>query len=344
MAILVTGGAGFIGSHTVVELLQNGADVIILDNFCNSNPIVLDRIREITGRDFRFIRADLLDPAATEEAFRGGDVESVIHFAGLKAVGESVEQPLRYYHNNITGTLNLCMLMEKYGVRRLIFSSSATVYGKPASVPIREDFPLSTTNPYGETKREIERILCDLAAADPAWSISILRYFNPVGAHPSGRIGEDPRGIPNNLVPYIGKVALGQLECLRVFGDDYETKDGTGVRDFIHVVDLARAHLAALREAETRTGADFFNIGTGKGYSVLEILRMYEQVSGRPIPYRIAPRRAGDIGECYADPSKSEQRLRWKAEFGLEQMCRDSFRWLTMNPNGYAGNPASGNN
>ena len=273
MAILITGGTGFIGSHTVVELLEAGRDVIIVDNFSNSKPVVLDRIAEITGIRPKFYHVDLLDKSALRAVFSGNSIDSVIHFAGLKAVGESCAQPLRYYHNNITGTLNLCDVMAEFGTKRIVFSSSATVYGNPATVPIREDFPLSTTNPYGQTKLVIERILADLAAADPAWSISILRYFNPIGAHPSGLIGEDPRGIPNNLLPYIVKVSAGKLEMLNVFGNDYNTHDGTGVRDYIHVVDLSRAHLKALALAETKCGVDYFNVGTGVGYSVLDIFR-----------------------------------------------------------------------
>ncbi|MBR5453779.1 MAG: UDP-glucose 4-epimerase GalE [Clostridia bacterium] len=335
MAVLVTGGAGFIGSHTSVELLASGYDIVILDNFSNSKPCVLDRIRTISGRDFAFEEVDLLDREGVEGVFKKYDIDSVIHFAGLKAVGESVSMPLRYYHNNITGTLILCEMMQKYGAKRMIFSSSATVYGTPKSVPIREDFPLSTTNPYGETKLMIERILSDLVVSDAEFSISCLRYFNPIGAHKSGLIGEDPKGIPNNLMPYICKVASGQLHHLGVFGDDYDTPDGTGVRDYIHVVDLARAHIAALREAEKRHGIDYFNIGTGRGYSVLEMVKAYEKASGLPVPYEITARRPGDIGECYADPTKSEKILGWKAEYDLATMCADAYNWQKNNPNGY---------
>lgn len=335
MSILVTGGAGYIGSHTVVELLNIGKEVVIADNFCNSKPVVLERIREITGKDFKFYNVDLCDKAALEVVFRSEKIDSAIHFAGLKAVGESCAIPLRYYQNNLISTLNLCEFMAKYNCKNLVFSSSATVYGKPASVPIREDFPNSTTNPYGETKLMIEHILNDLYKADNEWNISILRYFNPIGAHKSGRIGEDPSGIPNNLMPYITQVAVGKRECLSVFGDDYDTHDGTGVRDYIHVVDLAKAHLAAVNWLGTKQGCDVFNVGTGHGYSVLDIVKAYEAATGKAIAYKIAPRRPGDIDECYADPTKAEKILGWKAEFGIEDMCRDSSRWQTMNPNGY---------
>jgi UDP-glucose 4-epimerase len=335
MAILITGGAGFIGSHTVVEFLNAGKEVVIVDNYINSKPVVLDRIRKITGKDFKFYEVDLLDREGLEQVFRENKIESCIHFAGLKAVGESVAQPLRYYHNNLTGTLILCDLMQKYGARNFIFSSSATVYGKPESVPIREDFPLSTTNPYGETKLMIERILKDLWVSDNTWSITVLRYFNPIGAHASGLIGEDPQGIPNNLLPYVSKVAGGKLEKLHVFGDDYATHDGTGVRDYIHVVDLAGAHLKALEYAEKRTGIDYFNIGTGTGYSVLDIVKAYEKVSGKKVPYVIEARRPGDIDECYADPKKAYELLGWQAKYNLEDMCRDLDHWQTENPNGY---------
>ena len=335
MAILVTGGTGFIGSHTLVELLNDNRDVVVLDNFCNSKPIVLDRIREITGKDVKFYEADLLDYDAVEKVFQENKIDSVIHFAGLKAVGESVSIPLRYYHNNLTGTFNLCSLMQKYGAKRMVFSSSATVYGKPESVPIREDFPLSTTNPYGETKLMIERILKDVWVSDNTWSASILRYFNPIGAHKSGLIGENPRGIPNNLLPYVAKVAAGQLPFLSVFGGDYDTKDGTGVRDYIHVVDLAKAHIKALERAEKITGVEHFNVGTGTGYSVLEIVKAYEKASGLTVNYKIVDRRPGDIATCYADPKKAYEVLGWQAEYNIEDMCRDSYRWQKNNPNGY---------
>ena len=335
MAILVTGGAGFIGSHTIVELLNDNREVVVLDNFCNSKPVVLDRIREITGKDFKFYEADLLDYDAVEKIFQENKIDSVIHFAGLKAVGESVSIPLRYYHNNLTGTFNLCSLMQKYGAKRIVFSSSATVYGKPESVPIREDFPLSTTNPYGETKLMIERILKDLYVSDPEFSIIILRYFNPIGAHKSGRIGEDPKGIPNNLLPYVTQVASGKRDHLSVFGNDYNTHDGTGVRDYIHVVDLAKAHLKALDRAAKVTGVEHYNVGTGVGYSVLDIVKAYEKATGITIKYEIAPRRPGDIDECYADPAKAYELLGWKAEYNIEDMCRDANNWQMKNPNGY---------
>lgn len=335
MAILVTGGTGFIGSHTVVEFLSAGEDVVIVDNFSNSKPCVLDRIEAITGKRPKFYRVDLLDRPALEQVFQENQIESCVHFAGLKAVGESCAQPLRYYHNNITGTLILCETMQAHAVRRLVFSSSATVYGKPKSVPIREDFPLSTTNPYGETKLEIERILKDLTLADPDWSVTVLRYFNPIGAHKSGWIGEDPKGIPNNLFPYIAKVAAGKLSRLQVFGNDYSTKDGTGVRDYIHVVDLAQAHLCALKYARETKGIDYFNIGTGVGYSVLEMIAAYEAVTGLTVPYDIVDRRPGDIDECYADPTRAATVLGWRARFGLEDMCRDAAAWQEKNPDGY---------
>ena len=335
MAILVTGGTGFIGSHTIVELLNDNRDVVVIDNFCNSKPVVLDRIREITGKDVKFYEADPLDYDAVEKVFQENKIDSVIHFAGLKAVGESVSIPLRYYHNNLTGTFNLCSLMQKYGAKRIVFSSSATVYGKPESVPIREDFPLSTTNPYGETKLMIERILKDLYVSDPEFSIIILRYFNPIGAHKSGRIGEDPKGIPNNLLPYVTQVASGKRDHLSVFGNDYNTHDGTGVRDYIHVVDLARAHLKALDRAAKVTGVEHYNVGTGVGYSVLDIVKAYEKATGITIKYEIAPRRPGDIDECYADTSLAYEVLGFKAEKTLFDMCKDGYNWQIKNPNGY---------
>ena len=327
MAVLVTGGAGYIGSHTCVELLNEGEEIIILDNFVNSKPEALDRIREISGKDFKFYEVDLLDEEGVERVFAENQIDAVIHFAGLKAVGERVQQPIRYYHNNLTGTLILCRAMEKHGVKRLVFSSSATVYGAPKSVPIREDFDLSTTNPYGATKLMIEGILRDLHVADKSWSIALLRYFNPIGAHKSGLIGEDPNGIPNNLLPYIARVAAGQLECLSVFGDDYPTVDGTGVRDYIHVVDLARGHLKALAKVRKDTGVDAYNLGTGHGYSVLQMVKAFEKASGRPVAYKIAPRRPGDIAECYADPAKAREILGWEAEMGIDEMCADSWNF-----------------
>ncbi len=327
MAVLVTGGAGYIGSHTCVELLNEGEQIIIVDNFSNSKPEVLNQIRKITGKDFQFYQADLLNREAIKKIFSENAVESVIHFAGLKAVGESVSLPLRYYHNNITGTLILCEEMEAANVKRLVFSSSATVYGMNNPVPYREDMPTSATNPYGWTKVMIEQILKDLYTANPTFSISILRYFNPVGAHESGLIGEDPNGIPNNLTPYIAKVAKGELPKLTVYGDDYDTKDGTGVRDYIHVVDLAKGHLSALKKLRTETGVSIYNLGSGEGHSVLEVVRAYEKASGRPVPYVIGPRRAGDIASCYADPKKAEQELHWKATKSLYDMCLDSWRF-----------------
>ena len=334
MAILVTGGAGFIGSHTCVELLENGYDIIVVDNLVNSKPESLKRIKQITGRDFKFYETDLLDEAGVETIFAENTIEAVIHFAGLKAVGESVQKPLWYYHNNLTGTLILCKVMAKRNVKKLVFSSSATVYGNPASVPIREDFPLSTTNPYGSTKLMIENILRDLYVPDHDWSIALLRYFNPIGAHESGLIGEDPNGIPNNLMPYIAQVAAKKLEILSVFGDDYNTPDGTGVRDYIHVVDLARGHIKAVEKVLGSTGVDAYNLGTGHGYSVLDMVKAFSEVNGVAVPYKIAPRRPGDIAECYADPTKAKEVLGWQAEFGLEKMCRDAWNFMVKNPNG----------
>ena len=336
MSILITGGAGYIGSHTAVEFLNAGYEVIIADNYVNSSPKVLDRIRTITGKEFRAYEVDLCDKEALRRVFvENPGIDSAIHFAGLKAVGESVEQPVRYYRNNLLSTLNLVSLMSEYGAKRIVFSSSATVYGKPKSVPIREDFPLSTTNPYGETKLMIERILKDVWVADSDWSVSILRYFNPIGAHKSGLIGENPRGIPNNLLPYVAKVAAGQLPCLSVFGNDYNTPDGTGVRDYIHVVDLAKAHLKALERAAKVNAVEYYNIGTGVGYSVLDIVKAYEKVTGLKVKYKIAARRPGDIDACYADPSRAAEVLGWKAENTLEDMCRDLANWQKKNPNGY---------
>ena len=338
MAILVTGGTGFIGSHTVVQLLNDNREVVIIDNLSNSKKCVLDRIETITGKRPKFYEADLLDYDATEQIFKENEIDSVIHFAGFKAVGESVSLPLKYYHNNLTSTFNLCSLMGKYGVKNIVFSSSATVYGLPKTVPITEDFPLSTTNPYGETKLMIERILSDVCVADKDFTVAILRYFNPIGAHESGLMGEDPQGIPNNLLPYVSKVAAGKLECLTVHGDDYDTVDGTGVRDFIHVVDLADAHLAALDWTKKNTGIDYFNVGTGNGYSVLQIVDAYEKASGLKVKYQIGPRRPGDIGECYADPVKAKEVLGWTAKRGIEEMCIDLARWQANNPDGYPDN------
>ena len=336
MAILVTGGTGYIGSHTTVELLSAGEEVIIVDNLSNSKRCVVDRIEKITGKRPVFVKCDLLDKAALNKVFLDyPEIDSVIHFAGLKAVGESCSVPLLYYHNNLTGTINLLDCMLQHKVHRIVFSSSATVYGIPKTVPIKEDFPLSTTNPYGETKLMIERILKDTATANPELSVCVLRYFNPIGAHESGLIGEDPRGIPNNLLPYITKVAIGKLECLSVFGNDYETHDGTGVRDYIHVVDLSVAHLRALEYTEKIKGIDYINVGTGNGYSVLEMVGAFGDVWGSPINYRIAPRRPGDIAECYADPTKAYEVLGWRAKYDLRRMCEDSARWQRMNPDGY---------
>lgn len=336
MAILVTGGTGYIGSHTTVELLSRGERVIIVDNLVNSKLCVLDRIEKITGKRPEFIKCDLLDFDALNNVFASNsDIDAVIHFAGLKAVGESCSLPLKYYHNNLTGTLNLLECMLKHNVNRIVFSSSATVYGLPKTVPIREDFPLSTTNPYGETKLMIERILKDTVLANPQLSVCVLRYFNPIGAHESGFIGEDPRGIPNNLLPYIAKVAAGKLECLSVFGNDYETHDGTGVRDYIHVVDLAVAHLKAIDYTAKNPGIEYFNIGTGNGYSVLDMVKAFGEVWGEPVKYKISPRRPGDIAECYADPTKAYEVLGWRAERDLKKMCEDSARWQKMNPDGY---------
>ena len=336
MAILVTGGTGYIGSHTVVELLSVGAEVIIVDNLSNSKALVVDRIEKITGKRPLFIKCDMLDKQALDQVFDNHpEIDSVIHFAGLKAVGESVSLPLLYYYNNVTGTLNLLQSMLSHGVKRIVFSSSATVYGHPKKVPISEDFPTSTINPYGETKLMIERILKDVAATCSDFSSCVLRYFNPIGAHESGIIGEDPRGIPNNLLPYIMRVAGGKLDCLKVFGNDYPTPDGTGVRDYIHVVDLALAHIKALKYAEENKGIDFINVGTGKGYSVFDIIKAFEEAWGQPIKYKIVGRREGDVAECYADPDKAERVLGWRAERNLAKMCQDSARWQRNNPDGY---------
>ncbi len=336
MIVLVTGGAGYIGSHTCIELLDAGHDVVVLDNLSNSKPEALARVQAIAGSSLAFVQADLRDEEALAALFRDFPFEAVVHFAGLKAVGESTQIPLAYYDNNVHGTLCLCRAMASAGVRRLVFSSSATVYGDPASVPIREDFPLSATNPYGRTKLFIEEILRDLHQADAAWDIALLRYFNPVGAHPSGRIGEDPNGIPNNLMPYIAQVAVGRLPQLQVFGGDYDTPDGTGVRDYIHVVDLARGHLAALERLRASPGVVAYNLGTGRGYSVLEMHRAFEEACGREIPYRIVPRRPGDIATCYADPALAAAELGWRAELGLDDMVSDHWRWQRENPNGFA--------
>jgi UDP-glucose 4-epimerase len=335
MKILTTGGAGYIGSHTCVELLQGGHEVTVVDNLSNGKQEALNRVQTITGRSLTFYRVDLLDKPALNAVFRKHSFEAVIHFAGLKAVGESTRIPLRYYHNNVTGTLILCEAMKEFGVRRMVFSSSATVYGDPPRVPITEDFPVSPTNPYGRTKLMIEEILRDLCSADPGWQIALLRYFNPVGAHESGLIGEDPRGIPNNLFPYIAQVAVGKLPELPVFGNDYPTPDGTGVRDYIHVVDLSRGHLKALEKLKNEPGLATFNLGTGRGYSVLEAVEAFSRVSGKPIPHRIVPRRPGDVATCWADPALARRELDWEAAKGLAEMCADAWRWQQHNPQGY---------
>ena len=336
MAILITGGTGFIGSHTVVELLNDGRDVVILDNLSNSKECVIDRIETITGKRPKFYNADLLDYEAVDRVFNENDIDSVIHFAGLKAVGESVAQPIRYYHNNLTGTLILCEVMAKHNVKLIVFSSSATVYGSPEEMPITEECPKGQcTNPYGWTKSMMEQIMTDVQKANPDMNVILLRYFNPVGAHESGRIGEDPKGIPNNLMPYISQVAVGKLEKLGVFGDDYDTPDGTGVRDYIHVVDLAKGHVKAIDYIFSNPGLDVINLGTGVGYSVLDMVKAFGKACGKEIPYEIKPRRAGDIAMCYADPAKAAKVLGWKAEKGLDEMCADTWRWQSQNPNGY---------
>ena len=337
MSILVTGAAGYIGSHTCVELLQSGYEVVAVDNLVNASREALRRVERITGKTVPFYQMDACDPAALEAVFAANPgVTAVIHFAGLKAVGESVRKPLEYYTNNLESTLSLLQVMRRHRVRNLIFSSSATVYGDPASVPIREDFPVGgTTNPYGTSKLFIERILTDLCAADPELNVALLRYFNPIGAHASGLIGEDPRGIPNNLVPYIAQVASGKLEKLHVFGGDYPTPDGTGVRDYIHVVDLAKGHVAALKKLDQNCGLFICNLGTGRGYSVLEVLRAYEKACGRKLPYVVEGRREGDIAACWADPTKARTELGWRAELGIDEMCASSWNWQRQNPNGY---------
>lgn len=333
---LVTGGAGYIGSHTCVELLHAGHDVVIVDNLCNSREEVIGRIERITGRTVEFHECDVRDAKALASVFRRHAVDAVVHFAGLKAVDESIVQPLRYYENNVGGTLTLCKAMAEAGVRRLVFSSSATVYGDPDAVPVREDHPLRPTNPYGQSKAMSETILKDLYRSDRAWEIALLRYFNPVGAHESGLIGEDPNGVPSNLMPFIAQVAVGRREALNVFGNDYPTPDGTGVRDYIHVVDLARGHLAALEKLGAAEEVLTVNLGTGQGYSVLEMVEAFRRASGKDIPCRLVPRRPGDIACCYADPELAEHLLGWHAEYGLDRMCQDAWRWQKMNPTGYA--------
>lgn len=335
MAILVTGGAGYIGSHTCVELLEAGKEIIVVDNFSNSKPESIRRVNELTGKMIELYELDILDKEGLNRLFEENEIEAVIHFAGLKAVGESVSIPLSYYHTNITGTLNLCEVMREHGVKKLVFSSSATVYGDPEITPIKESSPLSATNPYGRTKLMIEEILRDLYVSDDTWSISLLRYFNPIGAHHSGRIGEDPNGIPNNLMPYITQVAVGKRDHLSVFGDDYNTPDGTGVRDYIHVVDLAKGHLAALDYVLDHEGIEAVNLGTGIGYSVLNVVKAFETATDQSVPYVITARRPGDIATCYADPEKAKLLFGWKTEKSIEEMCRDSWKWQSDNPNGY---------
>ncbi len=334
MKILVSGGTGYIGSHTCVELIKQGMEVVIFDNLCNSKEEVVDRIEKITGVRPAFYKADMLHKEELRQVFEDHSFDAVIHFAGLKAVGESVAKPLLYYKNNISGTINLCELMAEYGCKRIIFSSSATVYGSPKTVPIREDFPLSTTNPYGSTKLMLERVLSDLTVADPEWSVILLRYFNPIGAHESGLLGESPNGIPNNLMPYIAQVAAGILPELGVFGNDYDTPDGTGVRDYIHVVDLARGHVNSVSKVMNTKGVNVYNLGTGKGYSVLDIVKAFEEANGIHIPYVIKDRRPGDIAVCYADPSKAREELGWEAEYDLPRMCRDSWNFTRLNLGG----------
>lgn len=335
MTVLVTGGAGYIGSHAAIELLNSGYNIVIADNFMNSKIESLLRVKELTKKDFKIYNIDLLDRDDLEKVFVEQNIKAVIHFAGLKAVGESVRLPLSYYHNNITSTLILCELMEKYNVAKMVFSSSATVYGTPEQVPITEEFPLSATNPYGQTKLMIEQILKDVAAANPDWSIALLRYFNPIGAHKSGFIGEDPNGVPNNLMPFISQVAIEKLKELTIFGDDYDTVDGTGIRDYIHVVDLAIGHVKALEYVLGHTGVDSYNLGTGQGYSVLQVVNAFEKATGITIPYTISNRRPGDVGICYADPSKSKEILGWEAKKDIYEMCEDTWRWQKNNPNGY---------
>ena len=336
MAILVTGGAGYIGSHTCVELLNQGYEVVVMDNLYNSSAKALDRVEQITGKKVKFYEGDLLNRPDIEAVFDSESIDSVIHFAGLKAVGESVSKPLEYYHNNITGTLLLCDVMRNHGCKNIVFSSSATVYGDPAFVPITEECPKGKiTNPYGQTKGMLEQILTDLHVGDPEWNVILLRYFNPIGAHKSGLIGENPKGIPNNLLPYVAQVAVGKLKCLGVFGNDYDTPDGTGVRDYIHVVDLAIGHVKAIDKLKDKEGVSIYNLGTGVGYSVLQVVAAFEKACGKKIPYEIKPRRAGDIATCYSDASKAKRELGWVAERGLDEMCEDAWRWQSMNPNGF---------
>lgn len=334
MAILVTGGCGYIGSHTTLELLNKGYEVVVVDNFSNSSYEALRRVQEITGKTVAFYEADIRDSAKMEEIFNAHKIDAVIHFAAFKAVGESCRLPLKYYENNISGTVSLLQVMEKCGVKKIIFSSSATVYGEPERLPLDENCRLSTTNPYGSTKLMMEMIMQDLYKADKEWNIILLRYFNPVGAHESGRIGEDPKGIPNNLMPYVAQVASGKLACINVFGNDYDTPDGTGVRDYIHVVDLALGHVAAIEQC-TQSGVHIYNLGTGRGYSVLEMIKAFEKACGKTLPYKICARRDGDIATCYAAPDKAKAELKWEAKFGIEEMCASQWKWQSNNPRGY---------
>ncbi|MBQ8857010.1 MAG: UDP-glucose 4-epimerase GalE [Lachnospiraceae bacterium] len=337
MSILVTGGAGYIGSHTCVELLEAGYEVVVVDNLYNASPKAIERVEQITGKKVTFYEADLLDKDALEKIFANHEIEAVIHFAGYKAVGESVKKPIEYYHNNMTGTLILCDVMRNHGVKNIVFSSSATVYGDPAQIPITENCPKGQpTNPYGWTKSMLEQVLTDIHTSDPEWNVILLRYFNPIGAHKSGIIGEDPKGIPNNLVPYIAQVAVGKRAALGVFGNDYDTPDGTGVRDYIHVVDLAAGHVKAIEKIKQNPGVEVYNLGTGNGYSVLQVVEAFGKACGHPIPYEIKERREGDIATCYCDPQKAKEDLGWVAKYGVDEMCQDTWRWQSGNPNGYA--------
>ena len=337
MSILITGGAGYIGSHTCSLFLDAGHDIVVVDNFCNSSPESLRRVKDLTGKTFEIYEEDVCDKSALDKIFTKHNIDAVIHFAGLKAVGESNEIPLAYYHTNLGGTISLCEVMAKHGCRKLVFSSSATVYGDPETVPITEDSPTSATNPYGRSKLMVEEVLRDLQKSQPDfWSITLLRYFNPIGAHKSGQIGEDPSNIPNNLLPYIAQVASGKLDCVNVFGDDYDTRDGTGVRDYIHVLDLAQGHLDALNHLNTNKPAlNIFNLGTGNGYSVLEMVEKFREISGKAIPHRVAPRRQGDIATCYADASKAARELKWQCQYGLDEMISDTWNWQSRNPKGF---------
>ena len=337
MSILVAGGAGYIGSHTCVELLEAGYEVVVVDNLYNSSPESLKRVEKITGKNVTFYEADILDKEALNKIFDAHEIEAVIHFAGYKAVGESVQKPIEYYHNNMTGTLVLCDVMRAHGVKNIVFSSSATVYGDPAQIPITENCPKGQpTNPYGWTKSMLEQVLTDIHTSDPEWNVILLRYFNPIGAHKSGMIGEDPKGNPNNLLPYVAQVAVGKRECLGVFGNDYDTPDGTGVRDYIHVVDLAAGHVKAIDKLREKPGVEVYNLGTGNGYSVLQVVAAFEKACGHKIPYEIKPRREGDIATCYCDPKKAKAELGWEAKYGIDEMCEDTWRWQSSNPDGYA--------